>query len=1003
MPTDAVKGVRTNAVSGAMTPREALEKMVAGTGLTVIQDEKTGALGLRADPAVAKNADSRPADAPAAKMEKTETGALKLETYTVLGSRIRQTETEGPSPVSTYDRDYIRSTGAMTLADFLNQIPQTYSGIAFGRASTPNELNPEFGQRNESSFPSFNFVLQSSAAPPGQTGVSGVSLRGLGSGSTLVLVDGRRAAQSGNGNRATDTRQGFVDLNTIPLGMIESIEVTTDGASAIYGADAVAGVINIKLKKNYTGTEISGGFKTAEHGGGRERNGSIISGFSHGKLSGTVALDYYDRQSLKASDRSFSKEQNHSAIARGTLIATGATAFGRDYRLNFGFPAVIQASGGVVAGEFNAIPGVRVVFVPAGSATTPTVAQFVPATAIIPPANVVNASGQRRMNTASYLDLIPVSKRTGFSGNLNYKIGDRLDAFASYRTSDTKSNTNTQPGANSITGGFGTAALLPAAFNPFNQNVNISMVLTEWGAQSQRVRTWDDAATGGLRGKWGQTWEWELGGSWQRQKGRQITRNFNPAPFANMLTAADPLQRFNPFIDPSAPGAPSQAALLETLSLYPSVVGISTVTGLDFSANGDLYEYWGGTIKMAFGGSSFRNEVDSTAINFPTSSLTPVATIVALTGSQTTKAQFAELQLPVFGKDNAKPLFRRLDFNVAARHEDNGRFSKTVPKYGVSWTPVQSVLLRASWSEGFRAPGVTEYLIATSVATSTLTDPRRTPASTSGIAVTSGSNPNPLPELSENTYIGAVYEPSFIKGLSLQVNYYDTLQKDTLQQISAQNIINNEALFPDRVTRAAPTASDTALNQPGQITALNRVFVSFGEVVNRSLDFVADYRLPWVQYGNFRVNLAASRTLEATRALAPGQPPVVLEDDTASPPKWKYNAAVFWRKGDWSGSAFFSYQDGFQSNNSGNSLVANDTAIIYFPTPSVAKLDLRLGYEFRNGIWREYGKGLRVNVGVNNVFDKKPPFSDTVWGFNAGLHSQYILGRALELSFVLPL
>jgi iron complex outermembrane receptor protein len=728
MPTDAVKGVRTHAVAGEMTPRAALEKMVAGTGLTVIQDEKTGALGLRADPATAKNADSRAADADAVLPARHLTGAIKLETYTVLGTRIRQTESEGPSPVSNYDREYIRATGAMTLADFLNQIPQTYSGIASGRGSTPNELNPEFGQRSESSSPAFNFVLGTASAPPGQTGVSGVSLRGLGAGSTLVLVDGRRAAQSGNGNRGTDTRQGFVDLNTIPLGMVDRIEVSTDGASAIYGTDAVAGVINIILKKNYTGTELSGGYKAAEHGGGRERTASVITGFSHGKLSGSVALEYYDRQNLAAADRAFSKNQDHRAIAAGTLISTGETIFGRDYRLNYGYPAVIQASGGTVSGNFDALPGVRVVLVPTGSATTPTLAQFIPVTTAAPGAfgGIINAAGQRRLNTADSLDLVPQTKRMGVSGNLNYKFTDRLDAFASFRTSDTKSNTNAQLGANSITGGFGTAVLLPAAFNPFNQNVTVAMFLPEWGSQSQRVRTLDDAASGGLRGQFGRTWEWELGGTWQKQKVRQTSRNFNPTPFASMLTAADPALRFNPFIDYTAPGAPSQAALLETLSLYPSLVSVRKQTGMDFSANGDLIEVLGGTAKMAFGGSTGRDEVDSTTINF-SSALVPVATTTVVAGSQKSQAVFAEFSLPVFGKANARPLFRRLDLNVAGRHEEVGPFSKTVPKYGVSWTPVPSLLVRGSWSEGFRAPGVTEYLTAPEVRTSTLSDPRRTP------------------------------------------------------------------------------------------------------------------------------------------------------------------------------------------------------------------------------------------------------------------------------------
>ncbi|MDB6114383.1 MAG: TonB-dependent receptor, partial [Lacunisphaera sp.] len=257
-PVEQVRDVTTNAVQGEYTARAALDKMLAGTDLVVVQDEKTGALAVRKSV-----------------LAKTLTGALKLETVTVLGSRIRQTESEGPSPVTVYDQDYMRATGAMTLADFLNYLPQTYSGIAAGRGSAPNELNPEFGQRTENSFPLTNFILGAADAPPGQTGVSGVSLRGLGSGSTLVLVDGRRAAQSGSGNRSTVSQQGFVDLNTIPFGMIDHVEVITDGASAIYGADAVAGVINIVLKKNWQGNELSGSYKASEHGGGRERQATL--------------------------------------------------------------------------------------------------------------------------------------------------------------------------------------------------------------------------------------------------------------------------------------------------------------------------------------------------------------------------------------------------------------------------------------------------------------------------------------------------------------------------------------------------------------------------------------------------------------------------------------------------------------------------------------------------------------------------------------------------------
>lgn len=981
-PVEQVRGVVTRPVKGEFSARAALDRMLEGTGLSAVQDEKTGALTVKR------------------LLQKTDTGALKLETVTVLGSRIRQTESEGPSPVSTYDREFIDATGAMTLSDFLNRIPQTYSGIASGRGSAPDELNPEFGQRTETTTSPFNFVLGASDAPLGQTGVSGVSLRGLGAGSTLVLVDGRRVANSGNGNKGSDTRQGFVDLNTIPLGMIERVEVTTDGASAIYGADAVAGVINIILKKNYTGSELNGGYKATQHGGGGERNVSLTSGFSYGKLSGTVSFDYYDRQRMTAADRSFSKNQNHTGTVAGHFVADGTPVYGRDYRLSWGYPAVIQASGGVVSGTFDAIPGIRVVLVPTGSTTTPTIAQFIPVTTPAGTATVVNASAQRRANTASYLDLVPESERRGASGNFQYKFNDRIEAYASYRTSDTRGLFNSQP-VTSITGGFGTPAVLPAAFNPFNQNVQIAMVLADWGSTNQRVRTLDDSYSAGLRGQVG-TWQWDLGYSWDDQSVRQTTRNFNGAGFSGLLTNADPAKRFNPFIDFTAPGAPSQAALLETLSVYPELYSKSKYQNLDFSADGDLFTYRGGTVKLAAGGSTAHSSVWSRTTSYSAVAV-PVATSAVVSGGQTTDALFGELYLPAFGKTNALPLLQRLDFQLAGRYEEDGSFSKSVPKYGVSWSPVKSVLIRGSWSQGFRAPSTTEYLVVSANTTTSVTDPLRTPTTTTGVVLTRGSNPNPGPETSDNSFLGLVYEPTFIKGLSLQVNYYDTQQKNTLQILSAQNIVNNEALFPDRVTRAAPTAADIALNQPGQITAVNQTFINFGQIVNRSMDITADYQLPWEQLGRFRLNVSASRNLESTRQLAVGQPPVVLDDDTAAPPKWKLNATVLWTKGSWNASAFLWYLSRFESNSAGNPLVLNNATIVYDPAPAVAKLDLRLGYGFKNGVWRGYGKGMRVNFGVSNVFDKKPPFSDTLWGFNSGLHSQLILGRTFELSFAIPL
>jgi outer membrane receptor protein involved in Fe transport len=925
------------------------------------------------------------------------TKLIKLERYQVLGTRIRRTESEGPSPVSTYDTEFIRSTGALTLADFMNYLPQNYTGIGAGRSSAPNELNPEFGQRTETTTPAANFVTGASAASPGQTGVSGVSLRGLGSGSTLVLVDGRRAAQSGTGNRSSDSRQGFVDLNSIPLGMVERIDVITDGASAIYGADAVAGVVNIILKKNWVGNELNGTFKGAEHGGGRERSVTLTSGFSKGKLRGTVSVSYYDRADLKASQRSFSKNQDHRGIVAG-YNADGSPIAGRDLRLLWGYPAVVQAQGGTVAGNFDAIPGIRVVLVPPGATTTPSVSQFIPTTAIIAPASVTNASGQVRDNTSAYNDLVPASERYGVAGNFTYSVNDRLDIYGSANFTDNRSYYETQPGVSSAsaTSGFGNfSTLVPAAMNPFNQNVIVGMVHYEFGSVWQKVHTKSAGGLIGARGLIGKTWNWDSAVNYQQNQTAQITRSFNGAAITAALNNADATQRLNPFIDARAAGI-NQTAIYEKMAIYPTLDSEGRLLTADFSANGELIDIWGGPVLMAFGATYSKFENENVAVNY-TTAVTPVVSTSEVEGSDSSKAGFAELSVPVIGKPNAFTGVRQFDLSLAVRYEDYSQAGdSTVPKYGFTWVPIKSVLLRGSYSESFRAPSLTEYQVANSTITSTLLDPLRTPASTTGIATFRGQNANIKPETSHTEVLGLIFEPPFAKGLSLSVDYYTTIQKNVIQTLSGQTIVNNAALFSDRITRAAPDTTDTALGQPGRITAVDITFVNFGKIQNESVDFGLDYLIPWQELGRWRVIVSATHTIKSTRELGPGLPPVVDEGDTFAPPAWRYNASLFWSKGPWNASAFYTFIDSFATNRAGNTLTST------YPVASADKIDVRGGYEFKNGVWRGYGKGLRVMGGIGNIMDKEPPFSDTIFGYNGGLHGAWALGRSYELSFVLP-
>jgi len=936
----------------------------------------------------------------------TLTKAVRLEQVEVTGSRIRQTDIEGPSPVMSYERRYIESTGAMNLADFLNYLPQNYAGISSGRGSTPNELNPEFGQRSDTGTPPINLATGASAAPPGQTGVSGISLRGLGAGSTLVLVDGRRMVQSGAGNRSSDSRQGFVDLNGIPLGMVERVEVITDGASAIYGADAVAGVVNIILKKNWTGTEVTGGYKGAFHGGGHERNATITTGFARGKLSGVLSVDYYSRADLKASQRVFSKNQDHRSITAGTLIATGAPFQGRDLRLNWGFPAVVQARTGNLTG-FTLPDGTpaRFALTKDGVTGNATLANFVASA----PSSLNNGVGLVRGNTPNFLDIIPASERYGISGSATYKLNDRFELYLRGTFADTRGAFNTQPPmlAASATAGFGNFATIvpavingtPNVYNPFGQDVLVGMIHYEFGSEGQTTQSQTHRGLLGARGNFGETWRWDAALSLQRYTMEQITRVFNGSLITAALANPDISKRINPFVDPRVVGS-NQTAIYESMALYNRLDSSSWSRSLDFTVDGEVYTLPGGPIKMATG-VVLTQDANKSASVASSIAVTPVVTTANVWGSQDGQSAFAEFSVPVVGKSNAVSLIRRFDVQLAGRYDKDDAFSKVVPKYGISWVPVSSVLVRASYGEGFRAPALTEYQVVAAPFTSTIVDPRRTPASTTGVITTRGSRPSVGPETSTNEFYGIVFEPPFAKGLNLTLNYYRTEQQNAIQVLSGTTIVNNEALFQDRIIRDAPSAADTALGQPGRLLQIDTTFINFGNIVNRSLDLGLDYGLPWETLGRIRVGLNASRTLEATRQLAPGQPAVVLEGDTGSPPKWKLLGSVFWDRGPLSASVFVNYMDGFESNNTGNSFAGNNTTQRFYPTPAVTRVDMRAGYTFRDGVWRGYGRNLRINGGIGNVFDKEPPFSDTVFSYNGGLHSHLVIGRSYELSFSL--
>lgn len=922
---------------------------------------------------------------------------LVLESVTILDSRIRRREGEGLSPVGVFDREFIAASGALRVADFLNLLPQNYTGGSSGRGSAPNEFNPEFGVRTESLSPSFDFVLGAASVPLAQSGVSGANLRGLGSGSTLVLVDGRRLPIAGQGNRGTDTRQGFVDLNAIPLGMVERIEVLADGASALYGSDAIGGVINVVLKKNYAGAELATDYRGAFAGGARERRATLTAGLTTlgRRLRGTVMLERYDRAKLTAAQRDFSQGQDHRDRIVG-YDALNRPIRGRDLRLNWGYPAVVQARTGPLNGVTS--PGgapVSVALVPEGARTTPPPAQFTPGQ-IVPPNTTLFAVGQRRSSTAAFLALVPPQESRSAATSFDTDLGGGLRASARFSASDVRGRFDGQPPVSIATAstGFGNFSTLvpaviggqPNSLNPFGQDVLVGLVHAEFGATRQTTATRTRSAGAGLAGRLSAAWSWETSADWSRQGFAQDTLTLDQARFTSALAATDPALRFNPFIDARAGGA-TNAALYPAMTRTDRYEGTSELTVATFLAGGPLGSWQGREVRAAVGG-----DYEHARHRAVTRPATGVST--DLRAVKRTHALFAELSAPLFGGAHPRPGLHRLELQLAGRYEQQGRAGQSVdPKVGIAWAPVRPLVLRASHSTGFRAPSLTETETLVTTGRGEVIDPRRTPQETVDVAFTRGSRTNARPERSRHDVWGLGWAPPFVPGLSLDFNYVRTIQRDTLQSLDPSQIVLHEAAFPGRVTRTAPTPADAALNQPGAITAVDATFVNFGEVHNESLDLRLAWELPWRQAGRVRLSLDATHTLVARSTLLPGDPPLTLIGDTGAPPRWRGIGSVMWTRARWHTALFVTRVGAFATNRAGNVLAPHSI-------PAWSKVNISAGYTFRPRAWLGRTRELKVIAGIGNLFDRAPPFADTVFGFNGGLHDP--LGRTYSFSLVVP-
>lgn len=762
----------------------------------------------------------------------------------------------------------------------------------------------------------------------------------------LVLIDGQPT---------------YLDIRKLPLEMIAGIEVANYGGMPQHGAYSNGRVINITLKKDYRGGNI-GLFQRGSLAGGGEQSGISFSGSAtQGKARIFFSVNFRQREALYASERSFSRDQNR--IAQG----------GTDLRLPWGSPAVVQAVTGPLNGVFDANgQPLSVALVPETfTAGTLQPGDFLPGQ-LFAGQSVPLAAGQRRFNTADTLALASPSHERSADVNFSYPLTARVQLAVTGSVDNSYSDRISAPPVTPVSAD----TVVPAALNPFGQDVAVGLVHTGFGPVLRRSDTTSARFGVTLSGRFfGERWKWNSTAGTRWSDATQRVTDLDREKFSAALAAVDPAQRFDPFGPDSR-----NAALYPQLAVERTNANRSLNSRLELSASGPVFTAPGGASTLALRGNysdqlqerSYRNalgESDAVIKRHPNS--------YALTGT---------LNVPWIEKARARPALQRLDTEFATNFSDRSSAGAAQDqRFGVSWAPLKSLLLRGSLATARLAP--VQFLAeAQPLVTETFIDPRRTPNSADEVQLITRDFDGVSRGRTEQLVLGASFDPPAIPGLQLTVNYDRQERKNlTASSLEAQDLIYNELALADRVTRAAPTANDLALNQPGAILAVDTTPIEGGAQSSSGLAFTVEYRVPSEQLGQFRLSASARHPLASTYEIRPGVPFVFEDDSSANPPEWTARSQFSWSHHGWQISTNIRYTD---------EVIAKT-----FVTPATTELDVRFGYRFRAALWNGWGRGLQVAVGLGNLTQGEPPFANTLTGFRGGS----ALGRTYSLTLRLPL
>jgi iron complex outermembrane receptor protein len=883
-PSDILEGKQSQPLSGDYSLDQALKTLLRGSGLHADLVHKT--FVIRPDRTVSDTVSGDNAE------------------LVVTGTRIRGGAPTG-SPVVVIDRTDLDRSGRTTVADMMQTIPQNFGG---GQNEATVGTSIRNGANENTAFG------------------SSVNLRGLGAASTLILFDGLRPPLAGaNGT--------FADISLVPASALDRIELLTDGASAIYGSDAVAGVVNFRFRNRFEGIETRFRAATAD-GDFSDVGGSAIVGKRWATGGFVLAGDYSHRQRLSATDRSFVTED---------LRPFG----GPDNRSNYGTPGTIIAADGQIFG------------IPMGqNGTALTANQLLP-------------GQQNRSDQQKRFDILPDQRILSAYLSADQDLGGGASLFVRGLIARRQFRANkAQYGQSTVTVPVTNAFYV----DPIGTHQPIDV---QYDFQSDFGPEGTEGAVSALSTVAGITglisnWHYEIAGMYGREiETNHNTNIINTSRLTTALADSNPATAFNVF---GQGGSTNPATIAAIRGGYDTRSRAQTWGG-SLRIDGTLLDLPAGPAKLAFGVERRDDRLlyDITTDIGPT---VDTSTINGLPGHRTVSAAYGELLLPLLSNTMAHWFPGTLDLSLAGRIERYSDVGRTTnPKFGVSWKPVSGLTFRGSYGTSFRAPyfrelvGSGQNLFFTFV----LPNPASPTASTSVIAQF-GFPDNLGPERARTTTLGFDLQPSFLPGLTSSVSWFRIDYRDRIATASLDlfNYFNRRDIYggliqdsPSAATIAALYASPQFRN-PFNIAAssigaiVNGYTMNLSRVVIQGLDFDIGYTHPLLA-GTASIGVAGTRIFHVDQQVTSNGGSSDVVGMLGSLVKLRMTGRVDWLKDGFNLGGAVNYTQGYT-----NQTVSPAEAVRAYTT-----LDLHAGIAIpTNGEKRQ----MRLQLAATNVFDCNPPY-----------------------------